>query len=135
MGDCGAGSSPVTESQGTSWTKRDVTASPGLVLDPSNLVLQTCGFALVQILILSNLSLAEKASAEASEAVCCLNDISACLCNTGWRSTCRPKEDLWDFTLWKILRQTVDEGSGHKSDPLRPTKDTLENVPTASLVL
>lgn len=125
----------MTESRGTFWTGHDVTALPGLVLDPSNLVLQTCGFVLVSILILSNLSLAEKATAEAGEAVCCLNDISACLCNTGWRSSCRPKEDLWDFTLWKRLRQTVDEGSGHKSVPLGPTKDTLEIVPTASLCL
>lgn len=135
MGPHAAGSRPVTESRGTSWAGRDVTASPGLVLDPSNLVLQTCGFVLVSILILSNLSLAEKTAAEAGEAVCCLNDISACLCNTGWRSSCRPKEDLWDLTLWKRLSQTVDEGSRHKSDPLRPTKDTLENVPTASLPL
>lgn len=46
-----------------------------------------------------------------------------------------PREDLWDFTLWKILRQTVDEGPVHKSDPLGPTKDTLENLPTASLLV
>lgn len=82
----------MTESLGTSWTERDVTTPPGLVLDPSNLALKTCGFVLVQILILSNLSLAEKASAKASEAVCCLNDISVCLCNTGWRSSCRSQE-------------------------------------------
>lgn len=43
------------------------------------------------------------------------------------------REDLWDFTLWKILRQTVDGGPGHKSGPLGPTKDTLENLPTAPL--
>jgi hypothetical protein len=66
-----------------------ITTSPDLVLDPSNLVLKTCGFVLVQILILGNLSLAEKASAGASGTVCCLNDISVCLYNMGWRSSCR----------------------------------------------
>ena len=74
---------------GASWTSRDVTTFPGLVLGPSDLVLKTCGFVLVQILILSNLSLAEKVSAKTSGAVCCLNGISVCLYNTGWRSSCR----------------------------------------------
>lgn len=46
---------------GRRWNARDVTTLLGLVLDPSNLVLKTCGFVLVQILILSNLSLAEQA--------------------------------------------------------------------------
>lgn len=80
-------SGPTAEAQGASWNARDVITSPGLVLDPSNLVLKTCGFVLVQILILSNLSLAEKASAGASGAVCCLNDISVCLYNTNWQSS------------------------------------------------
>lgn len=74
---------------GRRWNARDVTTLLGLVLDPSNLVLKTCGFVLVQILILSNLSLAEQAFAKANGAVCCLNDISVCLHNTGRRSSCR----------------------------------------------
>lgn len=89
MDACAAWSSPKAEPQGTSWKVCDVTTSPSLVLDPSNLVLKTCGFVLVQILILGNLSLAEKAASEASGAVCCLNDISVCLYNAGWQPSCR----------------------------------------------
>lgn len=74
---------------GRRWNARDVTTLLGLVLDPSNLVLKTCGFVLVQILILSNLSLAEQAFAKANGAVCCLNDISVCLHNMGRRLSCR----------------------------------------------
>lgn len=133
VGACAAWSSPKTEPQGTSWKAHDVTTSPGLVLDPSNLVLKTCGFVLIQILILGNLSLAERPLPRpVGLFVALMTFLYVCITRAGGLVVA-PREDLRDFTLWKILRQTVDEGPGHKSDPLRPTKDTLETLPTASL--
>lgn len=101
-------------------------------MGPSNLVLKTCGFVLVQILILGNLSLAEKNSAgPVGLFVALMTFLCVCITQAGGRVVA-PREDLRDFTLWKILRQTVDEGPGHKSDPLGLTRGTLELLPAAS---
>lgn len=76
-----------------------LTTIPGLVLDPSNLVSKTCGFVLVQILILGNLSLAEKAYVGPVRLfVALMTFLNVCLTQPGSR-VLAPRKDLRDFTL------------------------------------